>query len=605
MKEVKIKGVVYTKKRIYTLTFGLIFFLASCGIFWYLKGYRIWFVLGGIPPMMLVVIGFTLMIALFFVALVKILRETITLQADEVSLWLILQKKRVEIPFSQLKKIVIVTDKRGIATIRISSKKGYFSLSDFVFYDANSSALEAFFFSISKALKQTLHFHSCILEGSKNILHAEYIYHPKIPLPSLPKKTKFVGIVITGLIIGFAGIMTTIYFLTQQDRGKSIHGGKSIGKSHFETYEGKIYFHNQEGKGYFELILVDAATFKPFSYQNEYGTHMGSDKDHVFYGHTILQGIDPKQAIYLGKNYIRDNQHVFFKTDQLLDADSATFRALEHITNTIVSFSYGKDVKRVYYENKPLPLADPMSITTFPEIYNHVKDDKHVYFKERLLEGLDAHKTTVIKVDHGLYYATDGVTHYVNGISFPKEVDNEIFGKTKAHNVKLLQLKHSGSAHMLFYDQNSIYYFDESSQSFKTAKTFPQVLALSKIDDRLLSDGQFIYFTQRKKLVSKGRSGYHYDGDATFINRLDNVTVEDFKKVKHFHNTPVYSDGKNDYISMQGYGNHVEVRNSLYLLKNMNFLNEHQIKKSDIQDIEQKTQILEIRTPKRTNYDAE
>ena len=601
MKEVKIKGVVYTKKRIYTLTFGLIFFLASCGIFWYLKGYRIWFVLGGIPPMMLVVIGFTLMIALFFVALVKILRETITLQTDEVSLWLILQKKRVEIPFSQLKKIVIVTDKRGIATIRISSKKGYFSLSDFVFYDTNSSALEAFLFSISKVLKQTLHFHSCILEGSKNILHAEYIYHPKIPLPTSLKKTKFVGIVIAGLIIGFAGIMTTIYFLTQQDRGKSIHGGKSIGKSHFETYEDKIYFHNQEGKGYFELVFVDAATFKPFSYQNEYGSDMGSDKDHVFYGHTILQGIDPKQAIYLGKNYIRDNQHVFFKTDQLLDADSATFRALEHLTNDIVSFSYGKDAKRVYYENKPLPLADPMSITTFPEIYNHVKDDKHVYFKERLLEGLDAHKTTVMKMDHGLYYATDGVTHYVNGIAFPKEVDNEIFGKTKAHNVKLLQLKHSGSAHLLFYDQNSIYYFDESSQSFKTAKTFPQVLALSKIDDRLLSDGQFIYFTQRKKLVSKGRSGYHYDGDATFINRLDNVTVEDFKKVKNFDNTPVYSDGKNDYISMQGYGNHVEVRSSLYLLKNMNFLNEHQIKKSDIQDIEQKTQILEIRTPKRTN----
>ena len=332
---------------------------------------------------------------------------------------------------------------------------------------------------------------------------------------------------------------------------------------------------------------------------------MGSDKDHVFYGHTILQGIDPKQAVYLGKNYIRDNQRVFFKTFLVLDADSTTFRALEHITNNIVSFSYGKDNKHVYYENKPLPLADPMSITTFPEIYNHVKDDQHVYFKERLLEGLDAHKTTVVKVDYELYYATDGARHYVNGMAFPKEVENEIFGKTKAHNVKLLQLKHSGSSHILFYDKNSIYYFDESSQSFKTAKTFPQTLELKKIDDKLFSDGQFIYFTQRKKLVSKGRSGYHYDGDATTIYRLDNVKVEDFKKVKNFDNTAVYSDSKHDYISIQGYGNHVVVRSSLYLLNNMNFLNEHQIKKSDIQDIENKTQILEIRTPKRTNYDTE
>ncbi len=599
MKRIDIESILYTRKKYYLLIVAYTIVIILTLVAWSKKGYDIWFALGytsNFIPIIIIILIF----AFSLVHRARILRKKITLEADEISLRILSKTENRVIPFNALTKIVITKNEKGISSIAITSKNNSLLMLELRAFTEDLAMLFSF---ISQQLEDTFQFHSCTLQGNKNLVAREYIYHPKIALPSPSYRQKLAAWIIMGIILFFIVAMSAFYFITQSGRGKSIHGGEPIGKSEFELYEGKIYFHHKEGKGYFELNPVDTAHFRPFVNKDELKVEMGSDGIHIFYGNHILQGINANEAVYLGRNYILDNHHVFFRTSLIPSADISTFRALEHINNNTLSFSYAIDKQNIYYQNKPLALLDPMSIKTFPDIFNHVGDHTYVYYKDRPLEGLDANKTTVQRVDYRLYYTTDHQSHFINGIKLPTMVDNILWGQTQSNNVHLLSLKHSGSAHILFYDENHIYYFDEFTQTFKTAKPLAQKFKWTKIDEKLLSDGQFIYFTERKKIVRKRRSGYNIYGDETILNRLDNVKAEEFKKIKEIDGTPVYSDGKNMYISMRGYGNYFTVTSSLYLLKHTNFRNEHQIKASDIAKIDQKTKILTIRTQNKTHYD--
>jgi hypothetical protein len=77
--------------------------------------------------------------------------------------------------------------------------------------------------------------------------------------------------------------------------------------------------------------------------------------------------------------YARDDQRVFYFTDQLAEADMASFRALEG--------PYATDNARVYWMGKPIIGADPSTIRVLNADFECSADAKHAYYRDSVVPG--------------------------------------------------------------------------------------------------------------------------------------------------------------------------------------------------------------------------
>lgn len=223
----------------------------------------------------------------------------------------------------------------------------------------------------------------------------------------------------------------------------------------------------------------------------------------------------------------------------------------------------------------------------------------NVHDQDTLMSGLDSDGLDIRKIDQYLLYSTDHQSrHFVNDIAFPDRVVDPIWGRKSTvdlSHLRLIQEKNSSSAHLIFFDGRRMYYYDEKQKAFYCIKTFPRQLTLRKLGERIFTDGTHVYFTERRRLGTRHRSGsLNSIGIQTTLYRLKNVLTTNFKKVENGDSYEIFSDGERQYVSVHGYGNRLSISSGLYYLVAGQVDNVYSLTKTDLADIHQKEKIFHI-----------
>jgi hypothetical protein len=139
-----------------------------------------------------------------------------------------------------------------------------------------------------------------------------------------------------------------------------------------------------------------------------------------------LTGVDTATFVPLG-NYAKDKWYAYHSSSYRFCADTDSFVPMGNL--------YAKDRKRVYFQDVPLPDADPTSARVVDDYL--LVDNEHVYQAEKLIPGADPHTFTVIMGS----YTKDGTHVYYNQTVLPdadpgtfRVLDNENFAKDE-HSV--------------------------------------------------------------------------------------------------------------------------------------------------------------------------
>ena len=164
------------------------------------------------------------------------------------------------------------------------------------------------------------------------------------------------------------------------------------------------------------------------------GSNYSIYKGNVYYGNEILEGANPKTAELIGFSLLKDDKNVYYMGKKIENADIISFKVLneysakdknhvyignssiglwkldkienpetfEFLSDTINTDSfYGKDRYNVYYINRIfLSCFGTYTWIGFKveginkdkvEVLNNwfIKDDKNIYFKGKILEGVD------------------------------------------------------------------------------------------------------------------------------------------------------------------------------------------------------------------------
>lgn len=506
--------------------------------------------------------------------------------------------QRLSVPFRQIKRISYAHQNNLLNRITVIGPKTYYIQVGTLFKGLPSETLQPFIKNLNDVLLSDYSYNQKLVKTPHNKVVNE-VHHIHAPDYDLDKKVKRKRIgIAAGITVWLAVVGLLVYILMLGD-GLMING-EDYGNSQYEQYENKVYY-LEIGDGYFEVEGADAKHFQPYVFGNEHGTEMGRDNNHVYSGVNKIAGIDVDKSIYLGKNYIRDDHNVFYKTTGIKGADARSFHSVATDYNT-VKFTYATDTQHVYYREHVLDKLNPRQIRLFDGVLDHIADSSYIYFENILLHGLKGSVAYVERIDNQLSYATDDrALHFINGIALPATVSDNIIGfrKTNAAHMRLLLKKSSGSAHMIFHDGKGIFYFDEAKQQYFHVKNLSG--QFRKLDDRIFTDGQSIYFTERRRLGTRRRSGsLNVIGVQTRLYKLKDVSAKDFKWIRKGDKFNVFTDGKQQYISVHDYGNRVSILSSLYVLHNDAVQTSSEIRSDDIRLITHKEQVLHINS--RNNY---
>ena len=194
-----------------------------------------------------------------------------------------------------------------------------------------------------------------------------------------------------------------------QDKNNTYNEGKNIGKRDYGTFKhtgykftedkNKVYYDDEEIKEidrkYFEIVDnpyyrdkkyiyyktqrvegADPESFRIIEDSKYYDHDYYRDSNYVFFGGKILDGVNPDIFKRMGKYtfYYSDGTHLYYDGVRMDSIDYETFVIYDGI-------SYSKDKNHVYFENKVLEDADPLTFREMRSKKNgrYVIDKNHVY----------------------------------------------------------------------------------------------------------------------------------------------------------------------------------------------------------------------------------
>lgn len=136
----------------------------------------------------------------------------------------------------------------------------------------------------------------------------------------------------------------------------------------------------------------------------------------------VLPGADPSTfQVLKGKNYAKDRQSVYYRTQLVEGALASDFEAF--------SSTYARDSAHAYYQGKAIPSADPASFVPFD--IQWARDQEDIYFQDRPLSACDPKSFGLLKDD----WQMDNLCAYREGKLLPGsdphtfEVLNYFFAK--------------------------------------------------------------------------------------------------------------------------------------------------------------------------------
>ncbi|WP_332605610.1 DKNYY domain-containing protein [Acinetobacter sp. ESBL14] len=296
---------------------------------------------------------------------------------------------------------------------------------------------------------------------------------------------------------------------------------QSISGTNFETFQNQVYIFKQ-GQGTFLLPQVKANQFTGLALDNlpdrapELYSNVGKTPQQVYWQDHILSQLNPAQTSYLGNDFTKDHQQVYFQDKHLVNANADHFAAVLHPVFNTLSYFYAKDAQQVYYKTHALTGLNPQQSQAFPNSSQYIHDQQLVYYQDTKLNQLNAQQTQIFsgsnRFSRDLNLATDGHAYYLNQQPLPHIAEHKFWGTTPV-DVTRLQLLGSqsnepypGNFSYLFADQQQIYVYDEFYQQLKVLYRFQQPVRLIVLADRRLSDGQHSYLITEKLYRTRGRS---------------------------------------------------------------------------------------------------
>ena len=146
-----------------------------------------------------------------------------------------------------------------------------------------------------------------------------------------------------------------------------------------------------------ELNVFEQADVLTFEYL---GSDYSKDKNHVYWSSGIIEDANPENFEILSERYSRDKVNVYYAKELINGADPETFVNIKNY--------YTKDKNHVYYRSE---IMEDYDVATF-EIFGHYNKDKnHVYYNEKIIDGADPR--TFIELKH--HYAKDKNYAYNQG----------------------------------------------------------------------------------------------------------------------------------------------------------------------------------------------
>lgn len=136
-----------------------------------------------------------------------------------------------------------------------------------------------------------------------------------------------------------------------------------------------------ERAGQYESYLrtmegVDVATFE------EIGAGYARDERHVYHGDVIEDRFNPKTFRHIGRGYVADDALIAYYGKFLEGADPKTFVVLS-------GNYYARDENQVYFNDRPVPGADPGSFEVLEKQEDYGRDREHVYYSGRMIREAD------------------------------------------------------------------------------------------------------------------------------------------------------------------------------------------------------------------------
>jgi hypothetical protein len=148
-----------------------------------------------------------------------------------------------------------------------------------------------------------------------------------------------------------------------------------------------------------------------------------TDDQHVYYFTNIVDDADPGTFEVIGSYFSKDHKHAYFcskKCHKIDSTDIKTFRAMSIKSNWANASVYARDKSRVFFcaelkENNPcapLPDSDPDSFEYIGKYFS--RDMSKVFFREKVVRGADAATFEIFQADDqsGLYRARDKSSIY-------------------------------------------------------------------------------------------------------------------------------------------------------------------------------------------------
>ncbi|NIE97182.1 DKNYY family protein [Acinetobacter sp. Tr-809] len=338
------------------------------------------------------------------------------------------------------------------------------------------------------------------------------------------RKQRWSAIALTlGILVSFSLFMGYLLWHEFEDGSIDLphQQTQAISGTNFETFQNQVYIFKQ-GQGTFLVPQVKANQFTGLALGNlpdradELYSNVGKTPQHVYWQDHILSQLNPAQTSYLGNDFTKDGQQVYFRDIRLTNANAAHFTAILHPRFNTLGYFYAKDNQLVYYKTTVLTDLDPQQSQAFPNNSQYIHDQHVVYYRDKKLHGLNAQQTQIFsgnnRFSHKLNLATDGRAYYLNEHRLPTVAEYKFWGTTPV-DLSHLQLigsqsnePYPGNFSYLFADQQNIYIYDEFYQRLKVLYHFSQPVQLQAMDDRRFSDGKNIYILTEKIYRSRGRS---------------------------------------------------------------------------------------------------
>lgn len=137
------------------------------------------------------------------------------------------------------------------------------------------------------------------------------------------------------------------------------------------------------------------------------------DANLVFYKDRKIPGLSAANFKILGHQYSTDGVKVFYKDLELKNADAASFLVFKENDQFLGEYVLARDKRAVYVKEREHKNADVSSFVILDEKYN--KDLKSVYYRDKLIPGADPLSFEVLPHTYGDIDSQDKLSTYFEG----------------------------------------------------------------------------------------------------------------------------------------------------------------------------------------------